>query len=131
MHQCFEHQAATYRHLTVVGMTADHLAIVADPKNQAIIQAPAIPYNLDAWDGYAYEREALYGICKALQKKVVVLAGVVSLALMPLVRAQAQSASWLALAGGALCVALAYFGLHVLLGGWLGMPAPQPACPPC
>jgi NAD(P)H-quinone oxidoreductase subunit 5 len=55
-----------------------------------------------------------------------VLAGVVSLALTPLVRAQAQSASWLALAGGALSVALAYFGLHVLLGGWLGMPAPQP-----
>lgn len=55
-----------------------------------------------------------------------VLAGVVSLALTPLVRAQAQSASWIALAGAALCVALTYFGLHVLLGGWLGMPAPQP-----
>ena len=55
-----------------------------------------------------------------------VLAGVVSLALTPLVRAQAQSASWIALAGAALCVALMYFGLHVLLGGWLGMPAPQP-----
>ena len=35
----------------------------------------AAPYNLDAWDGYAYEREVLYGACKALKKKVVVLAG--------------------------------------------------------
>ena len=55
-----------------------------------------------------------------------VLAGVVSLALTPLVRVQSQSASWLALAGGALGVALVYFGLHVLLGGWLGVPVAQP-----
>ncbi|WP_372825778.1 NADH-quinone oxidoreductase subunit L [Polaromonas sp.] len=55
-----------------------------------------------------------------------VLAGIVSLALVPLLRAQSQSASWLALAGGALGVALAYFGLHVLLGGWLGVPEAQP-----
>jgi NAD(P)H-quinone oxidoreductase subunit 5 len=56
-----------------------------------------------------------------------VLAGVVALALTPLLRMQAQSASWFGLAGGALCVAMAYFGLHVLLGGWLGLPATQPA----
>ena len=55
-----------------------------------------------------------------------VLAGVVSLALTPLLRVQSQSASWLALAGGALGVALAYFGLHALLGGWLGLPPAQP-----
>jgi NAD(P)H-quinone oxidoreductase subunit 5 len=55
-----------------------------------------------------------------------VLAGIVSLALVPLVRTQPQSASWLALAGGAFCVALAYFGFHVLLGGWLGEPLMQP-----
>ena len=55
-----------------------------------------------------------------------VLAGVVSLALTPLVRTKSQSASWLALAGGALGVALAYFGLHVLLGSWLGVPVAQP-----
>ena len=34
-----------------------------------------VPYNLDAWDGYAYEREALYSILGQLGKKVVVLAG--------------------------------------------------------
>ncbi len=55
-----------------------------------------------------------------------VLAGVVSLALTPLVRVQSQSASWLALASASLGVALAYFGLHVLLGGWLGVPTTPP-----
>ena len=33
------------------------------------------PYNLDAWDGYYAEREILYSTLKALNKKVVVLAG--------------------------------------------------------
>lgn len=33
------------------------------------------PYNLDAWDGYAYEREVLLGTAIALQKNLVVLAG--------------------------------------------------------
>ncbi|MFU9045856.1 alkaline phosphatase D family protein [Acinetobacter tibetensis] len=33
------------------------------------------PYNLDAWDGYFYEREVLYATLKTLNKKVVVLAG--------------------------------------------------------
>ena len=33
------------------------------------------PYNLDAWDGYYYEREILYGTLAQLNKKVVVLAG--------------------------------------------------------
>ncbi len=55
-----------------------------------------------------------------------VLAGIVSLALVPLVRTQQQSAQWLKLAASALAVALAYFGLHVLLGGWLGVPVAQP-----
>ena len=56
-----------------------------------------------------------------------VLAGVVALSLTPLVRLQAQSGSWSGLAAGALGVALVYFGLHVLLGGWLGLPATRPA----
>ncbi|MGO2130730.1 MAG: alkaline phosphatase D family protein [Pseudoalteromonas prydzensis] len=33
------------------------------------------PYNLDAWDGYAYEREVLLGTAIATQKNLVVLAG--------------------------------------------------------
>jgi len=34
-----------------------------------------VPYNLDAWDGYYAEREILYGTIKALNKRIVVLAG--------------------------------------------------------
>ena len=34
-----------------------------------------VPYNLDAWDGYAYEREVLLGTAIAKQKNLVVLAG--------------------------------------------------------
>lgn len=35
----------------------------------------AVPYNLDAWDGYPVEREGLYGTALAAGKKLVVLAG--------------------------------------------------------
>ena len=34
-----------------------------------------IPYNLDAWDGYAYEREVIFGLARSLDKNLVVLAG--------------------------------------------------------
>lgn len=34
-----------------------------------------MPYNLDAWDGYSYEREVIFGTLKALDKKLVVLSG--------------------------------------------------------
>jgi len=34
-----------------------------------------LPYSLDAWDGYFYEREILFGTVKALNKNLVVLAG--------------------------------------------------------
>jgi len=36
---------------------------------------PAIPYNLDAWDGYAMARETLFAISRTLDKNLVVLAG--------------------------------------------------------
>ena len=42
---------------------------------QQLQQAPFIPYNLDAWDGYAVAREMIYGIANAMQKNLVVLAG--------------------------------------------------------
>jgi alkaline phosphatase D len=44
-------------------------------QEQAILAQPAIPYNLDAWDGYAVAREALLGTARALNKNLVVLAG--------------------------------------------------------
>ncbi len=34
-----------------------------------------LPYNLDAWDGYFYEREVLYATIKSLDKNLVVFAG--------------------------------------------------------
>ncbi|MFE8071783.1 alkaline phosphatase D family protein [Marinobacteraceae bacterium S3BR75-40.1] len=34
-----------------------------------------LPYNLDAWDGYFYERERVLGLARQLNKNLVVLAG--------------------------------------------------------
>ena len=58
----------------------------------------------------------------SMSPAVVVLAGIVALALVPLVHAQSLRLGglWLpALGGGAFAVALAYFGLHALAAGWL------------
>ncbi len=44
------------------------------PQEQARV-LNKIPYNLDAWDGYAYEREVILGTAKSLNKNLVVLAG--------------------------------------------------------
>lgn len=45
------------------------------PEVLALLQLPQIPYNLDAWDGYAAEREMIFGAAKQLNKNLVVLAG--------------------------------------------------------
>ncbi|RYV03744.1 alkaline phosphatase [Shewanella sp. OPT22] len=45
------------------------------PEVLAMLQLPSIPYNLDAWDGYAYEREVIFGTAKSRQQNFVVLAG--------------------------------------------------------
>lgn len=41
----------------------------------ALLQAPAIPYNLDAWDGFAAARERVLQIAKQANANLVVLAG--------------------------------------------------------
>ncbi|NQX88658.1 MAG: alkaline phosphatase D family protein [Halioglobus sp.] len=41
---------------------------------QALLDS-AIPYNLDAWDGYEFERDALLRFARDLDSKLVVLAG--------------------------------------------------------
>ncbi|WP_025821126.1 alkaline phosphatase D family protein [Shewanella marina] len=41
----------------------------------ALLQLPNIPYNLDAWDGYSYEREVIFGTARSRQQNLVVLAG--------------------------------------------------------
>lgn len=68
-------QPLTPENLLAAGLTAEQLAIVNDPAAQAIVQAPAIPYNLDAWDGYAAARETVLATAHALDKNLVVLAG--------------------------------------------------------
>lgn len=45
------------------------------PTQTALLAAPRIPYNLDAWDGYPSNREALLQTIKAQNKKLVVLSG--------------------------------------------------------
>lgn len=45
------------------------------PQVIALLQLPAIPYNLDAWDGYAYEREVLYATAAWRKHNLVVVAG--------------------------------------------------------
>lgn len=44
-------------------------------QEQAILAQPAIPYNLDAWDGYAVARETVLGMARAYNKNLVVLSG--------------------------------------------------------
>lgn len=45
------------------------------PEVLALLQLPSIPYNLDAWDGYAYEREVILGTAKSKNLNLVVIAG--------------------------------------------------------
>jgi alkaline phosphatase D len=45
------------------------------PAELAVLAQPAIPYNLDAWDGYYVAREAVLGLARTLDKNLVVLAG--------------------------------------------------------
>jgi alkaline phosphatase D len=42
---------------------------------QAILAQPAIPYNLDGWDGYYVARETILGTARSLNKNLVVLSG--------------------------------------------------------
>lgn len=41
----------------------------------AILAQPAIPYNLDAWDGYAAARETMLATARTFDKNLVVLSG--------------------------------------------------------
>jgi alkaline phosphatase D len=61
--------------LMAAGMTAEQLEIINDSVRMAYLDSPFIPYNLDAWDGYAYERELLLANAKAGQKNLISLAG--------------------------------------------------------
>ena len=45
------------------------------PEVQALLALPSIPYNLDAWDGYAAEREAILATANQMNRNLVVVAG--------------------------------------------------------
>ncbi len=45
------------------------------PQELALLSQPSLPYNLDAWDGYAAARETVLGFAKALDRNLVVLSG--------------------------------------------------------
>ncbi len=68
-------QPVNAANLLAAGMTLAQLQIVNDPAKQAIITAPSIPYNLDAWDGYPVARETVYATARTLDKNLVVLSG--------------------------------------------------------
>ncbi|ODB82088.1 hypothetical protein A3194_19295 [Candidatus Thiodiazotropha endoloripes] len=61
--------------LLAAGMTEEQLAIVNDPLQMSYLESPSIPYNLDAWDGYAYDREVILANAKAAQKNLISFAG--------------------------------------------------------
>lgn len=44
-------------------------------QEKIILAQPAIPYNLDAWDGYPMARETVFGMARQMNKNLVVLAG--------------------------------------------------------
>ncbi|WP_395139810.1 alkaline phosphatase D family protein [Schlegelella aquatica] len=62
----------------------DYLALLAKqqtdpssltPEELAVLGQPALPYNLDAWDGYPAQREAVFEVARGADKNLVVLAG--------------------------------------------------------
>jgi alkaline phosphatase D len=63
---------AAYRDIATRAQTAPATLTAAE---RAILAQPAIPYNLDAWDGYAAARETVLGIGKTLNKNLISLAG--------------------------------------------------------
>lgn len=45
------------------------------PEIMRLLQLPSIPYNLDAWDGYGYDREVILETIRDLNVNAIVLAG--------------------------------------------------------
>ncbi len=68
----FQITFAQYAQLAQLAQTNPELLT---PEQLAILQAPSVPYNLDAWDGYFVERETIFETAKALDKNLVVIAG--------------------------------------------------------
>jgi alkaline phosphatase D len=61
---------------TYLGIAAKVRAGVAlSETEKQQLAAPTVPYNLDAWDGYAAARETVLNMARTLNKNLVVLAG--------------------------------------------------------
>ena len=61
-----------YTKLLVKAQTASDTLTATE---KAILAQPAIPYNLDAWDGYAAARETVFATARTLDKNLIALAG--------------------------------------------------------
>jgi len=59
---------------TLLGKAQTAPATLTAAEKQILAQ-PSIPYNLDAWDGYAAARETVLGMAKAMDKNLITLAG--------------------------------------------------------
>ena len=64
--------------MLAAGLTEEQWQLATNPEKTKYLDTsayPFIPYNLDAWDGYYYEREEIYATSKALNKNLIVLSG--------------------------------------------------------
>ncbi len=67
--------SAISNYLTAKATRAAYGAAALTPTQSALLSAPKIPYNLDSWDGYPSNREAVLQAIKAKNKKLVTLSG--------------------------------------------------------
>jgi alkaline phosphatase D len=71
-------QAAIQTYLTAKATRAAGGAAALTPAQAALLNPatnPRLPYNLDAWDGYPSQREAILQTIRAQNKRLVVLSG--------------------------------------------------------
>jgi alkaline phosphatase D len=71
-------QAAVTAYLTAKATRAQAGAAALTPQQAALLDAtlnPLLPYNLDAWDGYPLQREALLQTAVSLGKRLVTVSG--------------------------------------------------------
>ena len=67
--------SAIGNYLTAKATRAAYGTAALTPTQSALLSAPKIPYNLDSWDGYPSNREAVLQAIKAKNKKLVTLSG--------------------------------------------------------
>jgi alkaline phosphatase D len=70
--------AAINAYLTAKAVRATAGAAALTPTQAALLNTrinPTLPYNLDAWDGYPANRDAILNTVKSLNKNLVVLSG--------------------------------------------------------